>query len=162
METRPYDPDRDREGLWVLKRAFERELGAAAGDADRRATYEDKLTDEYRDRYLDWVGRCTAESPACVSVTAVDDELVGYTFLLPASLALIWDAAVLNEIYVAPAHRGTGIADKLLEVVLDVARGQSLPMDRVVLDVAPANARARAFYVRHGFEPWGELVAREL
>ena len=29
---RPYDAETDRESLWALKRAFERELGAAGGD----------------------------------------------------------------------------------------------------------------------------------
>ena len=72
------------------------------------------------------------------------------------------DAAVINELYVRPAHRGTGLADGLFERALDVAAGQSLPLDRVVLDVDGANDRARAFYERYGFEPWGELVARAL
>lgn len=108
------------------------------------------------------MNRCVTESPESVQVTDGDGGLVSYAFLLPESLALIWDAAVLNELYVAPDHRGTGLADALFEAVLDVARGQTLPMDRLVLDVAPANERARAFYRRHGFEPWGDIVAREL
>lgn len=161
MDRRPYDPGRDRPGLWSLKWAFERELGAG-GDDGKQAAYEAKLTDAYRERYLAWVDRCAAESPACLPVAAGADGLVGYAFLLPESLALIWDAAVLNELYVAPDHRGTGLADDLLEAALATARDQSLPMDRLVLDVAPTNERARAFYGRHGFEPWGELVAREL
>jgi ribosomal protein S18 acetylase RimI-like enzyme len=77
-------------------------------------------------------------------------------------MAMIWDAAVLNELFVRPAHRGTGVADDLLEAALDVARGQDLPLDRIVLDVDPSNERARAFYERFGFAPWGEMVAREL
>jgi ribosomal protein S18 acetylase RimI-like enzyme len=32
----------------------------------------------------------------------------------------------------------------------------------MVLDVDPNNDRAKAFYERHGFEPWGEMVARSL
>lgn len=160
MDVRPYDPDRDRAGLWALKRAFELELGGA-GD-EKRMAYESKLTDAYRDRYIEWVGRCIDESPECVSVADSGDDLVGYAFLLPESMAMVWDAAVLNEIYVEIDARGTGLADRLLEAVLSVAETQSLPMDRVVLDVAPTNDRARAFYARHGFEPWGELVAREL
>ena len=75
---------------------------------------------------------------------------------------MIWDAAVLNEIYVRPAARGTGLADDLLAAVVEHARGQALPLDRLVLDVDPGNGRARRFYERHGFEPWGEVVARDL
>lgn len=160
MALRPYDPDRDRGDLWALKRAFERELGAGA--AGKRAAYEAKLTEDYRGRYLDWAGRCVDDSPGCVTVAPSDDGLDGYVFVLPENLSLIWDAAVLNEIYVEPSRRGTGVADDLLEAALAVAREQSLPMDRIVLDVSPSNDRAGAFYERHGFEPWGELVARAL
>lgn len=161
MDPRPYDPDRDRTELWTLKQAFELELGGGAA-AEKQAAYEAKLTDEYRERYLDWVERCVTESPRCLLVAEADHGLAGYVFLLPASLAFIWDAAVLNEIFVHEAHRGTGLADALLEAVIDEARDQPLPMDRIVLDVAPSNDRAQAFYARHGFEPWGELVARSL
>ena len=161
MEVRPYKPARDREGLWALKAAFERGLGGVAGDDEKADAYAGKLTEAYRERYLDWVDRCVEESPDCVAV-ADGDGLEGYAFLLPESLAMVWDAAVLNEVYVAPERRGTGVADKLLEAVLAVAEAQALPLDRLVLDVAPANERARAFYRRHGFERWGELVARPL
>lgn len=160
MDVRPYDADRDRAALWDLKRAFELELGGETDD--KRDAYRSKLTESYRERYLDWAERCVGESSESVAVADSVDGLVGYVFLLPESLTLVWDAAVLNEIYVDPDRRGTRVADQLLEAALDVARGQSLPMDRVVLDVAPTNDRARAFYARHGFEPWGELVAREL
>lgn len=88
--------------------------------------------------------------------------LVGYAFVLPESLAFVWDAAVLNEIYVAPGRRGTGVADTLLDAGVEHARAQDLPLDRLVLDVDAENGRAYSFYRRHGFEPWGEMVAKEL
>lgn len=161
MNIRPYDPHRDRGQLWTLKQAFERELGAAGSDA-KGSVYDDKLTDAYRNRYLDWVERCVAESADCLQVGAGSDGLAGYTFLLPESLAMIWDAAVLNELYVVPDHRGSGLADRLLEGTLAVADDQSLPMNRLLLDVAPTNERALALYERHGFEPWGRVLARNL
>lgn len=161
MEIRPYDPPTDREALWALKRAFELELGAGTGTDEKQAVYEAKLTDDYRDRYLEWVDRCLAANPRSVMVAGTDG-LVGYVFVLPDTMAMIWDAAVLNEIYVEPGHRGSGIADDLMEAALEIAAGQSLPLDRLVLDVDPANERAVAFYERHGFSHWGELVARPL
>ena len=88
--------------------------------------------------------------------------LVGYAFLLPESLSFVWDAAVLNEIYVVPDRRGTGVADALLDAMVEHARAQDLPLDRLVLDVDAENGRAYSFYRRHGFEPWGEMVATEL
>jgi RimJ/RimL family protein N-acetyltransferase len=60
------------------------------------------------------------------------------------------------------SHRGTDVADDLIEAALDFARDQDLPLDRIVLDVDPDNERAAAFYDRWRFEPWGEVVARPL
>lgn len=168
MHVRPYDsvdPD-DAAGLWSLKEAFERELGGK--DAEKAEKYDGKLTDDYRERYLDWVARCT-ENEDCL-LLAVDGErngdedeaIVGYAFMLPEEMAMVWDAAVLNEIYVVPEHRGTGLAGELLEAGLDHARTQELPLDRVVFDVDPDNERAYAFYAKFGFETWSEMVSRDL
>ena len=160
---RPYR-ESDADALWALKRGFELGLGTETGDDGKATKYEAKLDDTYRREYLDWVERCVAENERAVQVAERDGESdpVGYVFVLPASLSYIWDAAVLNEMYVAPAWRGTDVADALLEAALSVAREQDLPMDRIVLDVDRENDRAQAFYERWGFEHWGEMVAREL
>lgn len=159
--VRPYRPS-DDDALWALKQRFERDLGAL-GDESKRRVYDEKLDDAYRARYLAWVKRCVADEP-CVLVasTAGADRLAGYAFVLPERLAMLWDAAVIKELYVRPGYRGTGLADDLFERALGVAEAQSLPIDRVVLDVDGSNDRARAFYDRYGFEPWSELVTREL
>jgi ribosomal protein S18 acetylase RimI-like enzyme len=168
VDIRPYDPDTDADGLYDCKLAFERGLGETTGGDEKTTAYEKKLTDSYRERWLAWVERCVADDERCVTV-AVDgaaesasgsDEVVGYVFVLPERLAMIWDAAVINELYVAPDYRGTGVADDLVAAAVDLAADQSLPLDRIVLDVHPANERARAFYDRHDFESWGEMVAR--
>ncbi|MXR41573.1 GNAT family N-acetyltransferase [Halobaculum sp. WSA2] len=177
---RPYGSG-DADELWALKRGFETGLGAGTGGEEKAATYEAKLTDEYRRRWLDWVDRCVDEQPAAVSVAeaegdrattaggaAGDDseatasDLAGYVFVLPESLSFVWDAAVLNEVYVRPEYRGTGVADDLMEAALSTARAQDLPLDRMVLDVDRENDRAQAFYDRYDFEHWGEMVARDL
>ncbi|ELZ41960.1 GCN5-related N-acetyltransferase [Halorubrum californiense DSM 19288] len=170
VEIRPYDRDRDADGLYALKTAFERGLGEHTGGDEKAAAYEGKLTDAYRDRWLDWVDRCVDDDPRCVTVAVEEgeerpmtaDAVVGYVFVLPERMAMVWDAAVLNEIYVTPEHRGTGLADDLIDAALSLAADQSLPLDRLVLDVDPANERAKQFYDRHGFESWGEMVARPL
>lgn len=171
MKVRPYDPDRDEAALWNLKSAFESDMGAA-GDPEKQAVYASKLTDAYREGWLDWVARCVSENQRCVQVAATPGReaggesggrgLIGYVFVLPQSLAFVWDAAVLNEIYVAPNHRGEGVGDELLETAVAVARQQDLPLDRLVLDVDRENDRAQAFYRRHGFQHWGEMLARDL
>lgn len=160
---RPYDPNVDREGLWALKRRFELGLGSGTGGDRKESAYEEKLTDEYRGRYLEWVDRCVDEDANAVSVVQDEtDDLVGYVFVLPESLSLIWDAAVLNELFVAEPFRGTGVADDLMDSAVATAREQDLPLDRLVLDVDRENDRARAFYRRHEFEHWGEMVARPI
>jgi ribosomal protein S18 acetylase RimI-like enzyme len=187
VRLRPYDPDRDTEDLWSLKRAFEVGLGSGTGDEGKQAVYEEKLTTEYGERYLDWVYWCTKHDPRCMTVAEITNgnkkcrqentkepkrrveigesetnELAGYVFVLPQQLAMIWDAAVLNEIYVRPEYRGTQVADELMDAAVEVAEDQDLPLDRLVLDVDRENDRAGAFYERHGFEHWGEMVARKL
>ncbi|GAA0228853.1 GNAT family N-acetyltransferase [Haladaptatus pallidirubidus] len=170
MEIRPYDgTETDAKQLWKLKRGFELGLGEGTGAEDKAEIYSEKLTDDYREEYLNWVGRCVADDERCVTVAGdstddgpEDGELAGYVFVLPARLAFIWDAAVLNEIFVRPEHRGTGVADDLMDAAIELARDQSLPLDRLVLDVDRENDRAQSFYDRYGFEHWGEMVARKL
>lgn len=151
----------DRDELWELKRAFELELGGETGGREKRRAYEAKLTDRYRERYLAWVERCVSTDDRAVMV-ADTGSLIGYVFVLPEDYAMIWDAAVLNELFVTPDARGSGIADELMDAAVAFASDQSLPLDRMVLDVDPENQRAYAFYTRHGFDPWGELIAREV
>jgi GNAT superfamily N-acetyltransferase len=160
METRQYDHQTEKEALWQLKHAFEQELGKA--DEEKFSKYKDKLTSEYKERYFSWVERCIEDNRDCIRVLLVEDRLEGYIFVLPERLAMIWDGAVLNELYVTPEHRGSGGAQKLLEDALRIARTQSLPMNRLILDVDPDNGRARNFYQKHGFSPWGEMLSRQL
>lgn len=171
MDVRPYDPEdpADRRALWDAKRRFELELGAGTGDDEKAAAYEAKLDDNYRERYLEWAGRCVADEPRAITVAAPPESacggppaFAGYVFVLPERLAMVWDAAVLNEVFVAEAHRGSGLADELMDAAVAVAADQDLPLDRLVLDVDGDNERATAFYDRHGFEDWGEMVARDL
>jgi ribosomal protein S18 acetylase RimI-like enzyme len=156
---RPYDSD-DADALWRLKRAFETAMGDT-DDETKAAAYDAKLTGDYRTDWLAWVRRCT-DDEECLFVAERDGDLVGYLFLLPERLVFVWDAAVLNEVYVVPEYRGTGVADDLMERGLACAREQSLPLDRLVLDVDGENERAKGFYDRYGFTRWGEMVARNL
>ena len=162
VEVRRYDPATDEDGLWECKLAFERELGATTGDSAKKSAYEGKLDAAYRARYLQWVRWCLEDEPRALQVAVDDGSVVGYAFVLPERLSMIWDAAVLNELYVDPAYRATGTADRLLDGAIETASSQDLPLDRLVLDVDPDNERAYGFYRRHGFDSWGEMVAVDL
>jgi GNAT superfamily N-acetyltransferase len=167
MQIRPYEPG-DAEGLWQRKRDFELGLGSDTGGDDKLGKYEEKLDATYRAEWLEWVERCVSEDDRCIIIAYDDfadsreDAVAGYAFMLPESHRFIWDAAVLNELFLSPGHRGTGVADDLMEAILEFARGQDLPLDRLVFDVDQENDRAKAFYDRYGFEHWGEMVARDL
>lgn len=171
---RPYTTD-DAAGLWDRKRDFELGIGSETGGEGKLPAYEAKLTADYRARWLHWVEQCVDEDPNSVTVAVIEGDdaesagdgtdetgVVGYSFVLPESLSFVWDAAVLNEIFVLPEYRGAGVADDLMDAALDCAKAQELPLDRMVLDVDRQNERAQAFYDRYGFEHWGEMVAREL
>ena len=55
----------------------------------------------------------------------------------------------LVAMWVAPALRGTGVADSLIDAA--VGRATSLRATGVRLEVAPGNVRAEKVYARHGF-----------
>lgn len=66
----------------------------------------------------------------------------------------------LIGMWVAPARRGSGAAGRLVEALK--ARAIELGHRRVVLDVAPENARAARFYQHHGFvfiDEWEPLAS---
>lgn len=151
----------DSDALWTLKKQFELGLGSNTGGTGKESTYRSKVDETYRERYLRWAADCVSDED-CIVVAEEDDEVVGYAFVLPERLAMIWDAAVLNELFVDESHRGTDVATELMNAVIDIAEGQDLPLDRIVLDVDRENDRAQAFYDRYGFEHWGEMVARKL
>jgi ribosomal protein S18 acetylase RimI-like enzyme len=60
----------------------------------------------------------------------------------------------LVAMWVSPARRGQGIADRLVEAVCDLARARGAA--QVALWVADANPRAQALYRRLGFRLSGE------
>ena len=58
-------------------------------------------------------------------------------------------ALELRQLYLAPALKGCGVADALMQWAVDTARSRSF--ERLCLGVYSDNHRARRFYARHGF-----------
>ena len=68
------------------------------------------------------------------------------------------DRLVVGDLYVAEEHRGTGLADRLMERAERDARERGCGQLR--LDVDVDNERAMAFYEKQGFEPYRKQLTR--
>ena len=91
-------------------------------------------------------GRRAGERIADTTVAVVGGEVVGFTMVV---------ADELEQIYVASAHRGLGVADAL---ITDAERRiGAAGHDRAWLAVVPGNARARRFYERRGWTDQGRF-----
>lgn len=87
-----------------------------------------------------------------VVVETPEHEIVGYALLISFwSNEYGGEVCEIDELYVAPSHRGKGLASMLIEAL---ARGEG-PWGRIpvalTLVVTPDNARAFALYERLGF-----------
>lgn len=83
---------------------------------------------------------------ADTTVAVVAGEVAGFVMVVDDEV---------EQVYVDAGHRGSGIAD----VLLDAAEGQvrANGHDAAWLAVAPGNARARAFYEKRGWYDEGEF-----
>lgn len=87
-----------------------------------------------------------AERLSSTTVVERDGEVAGFVTVVDDEL---------EQVFVASAHRGTGIAGDLLSHGLDVVRATG--HDRAWLSVVVGNARARRFYEREGWTDHGAL-----
>ncbi|MDT0164520.1 GNAT family N-acetyltransferase [Actinotalea sp. AC32] len=94
------------------------------------------------------------------SVLLVDDRgedgLVGYALGVVAPMFVYDGLAFLQELYVVPERRGTGIGRALVAAFEDAARARGGGV------VALATSRANAFYERLGFEGGVEYYRRAI
>lgn len=101
-----------------------------------------------------WRLRLEVDEPDSVLVVATaDEELIGFASGGPTrdeDAPTVWELYAIN---VLAAHHGTGLADELVAAVVG-DRPASL---WVLVD----NARAQAFYRRHGFAPDGAAKVHE-
>jgi len=75
-----------------------------------------------------------------------------------APLWAVRDWLELEDVYIEPAWRGTGLAAALVARVEEWARATGV--DTVQLYVTASNARALAFYDKEGFHP-AQLILRK-
>lgn len=86
-------------------------------------------------------------------------QVIGMVSLLYlTSTALGSRVALLEDMVVAPGHRGSGHGDHLLDAAIDHARASGCR--RITLLTDGENADAQRFYTRHGFARSGMLPMR--
>jgi GNAT superfamily N-acetyltransferase len=105
-----------------------------------------KLTDDIETRTERWRA-FLADGPPRWLAADDDGALVGFASAGPGRDDDIDVELELYAIYVRNAQYGTGLGSRLLETAIGDASAY--------LWVFEANARARTFYQRHGFEPDG-------
>ena len=90
-----------------------------------------------------------------VRVAEQEGQPVGYAKLGPPHLPFEprGEAAELRQLYVIEEVKGQGVAQALMEWVIERARDRRA--DHLYLSVFIDNHRARRFYEKYGFEPEG-------
>lgn len=146
---RPWNPeDAERVVALCLALYAEDPPTVPVGEAQVRRTLE-----RFRDR----------PDRGLVAVLEVGGTVAGYALLVPWwSNELGGEVCQVDELYVAPEARGSGLGTALLR---DLAAGAGpFPVRFVALqlEVTPDNRRARALYERLGFEPMRNLSMRRL
>ncbi|MEZ2391914.1 GNAT family N-acetyltransferase [bacterium RCC_150] len=130
--------------------------------ADTPIAFVESLAAARRQTDAQWRERTTTMTSGS-SVTIVADhgtegsKLTGIMRVVLKEQHVLSDLrrAMLVSVYVAPEHRGSGLAERLLQEACSVAL-EELGAEMIELGVHEDNARARAFYERHGFEATGE------
>jgi GNAT superfamily N-acetyltransferase len=121
--------------LDAVREVFRRASLSNAGDRDTLLAHPEVLL---------WSGDSIAERRTRVAVEH-DGAIAGF-----ATVLLIDGALELEDLFVEPRRMRRGIARRLVEDMLDVAR--TLGVERMVVT---ANPHAMAFYVAVGFIPDG-------
>lgn len=93
-------------------------------------------------------------------VAEVEGGLVGYALLISFwSNELGGEVCDIDELFVAPAHRGRGHATALFAAIDEGGLWPSTPV-ALALGTTPGNAAARRLYERLGFAPVGVSMVR--
>jgi GNAT superfamily N-acetyltransferase len=136
----------DAEGfVHAYEASWDAAMGAIAGrPLDDFASFEERLASF----------RAGVEHPrpdACVWVAERGREVVGVAVRVGSEL---------QALYVVPESWGTGVANRLTDAALTSMREAGAT--EATLWVVEANARARRFYEREGWQPTGETRDSQL
>ncbi len=82
----------------------------------------------------------------------IDGALCGFVGFFPLKNPKISHKGLMWGMYVKEEARGSGLAEKIVDAVVDYARDE---VEQLLLSVIDDNARAKRFYEKMGFEPYG-------
>ncbi|PKR89185.1 GNAT family N-acetyltransferase [Pleomorphomonas diazotrophica] len=138
-----------------------RRIGADDVEAFRRIRLE-ALREEpsaYASSYEDWAGLTDEEWRNRMSEPVVvafrGDEPVGLMGLMRQRSSKMLHRASIVMVYVRKSQRGTGVADNLIEAIIEEARAMGIV--QLELAVTADNRPAVRFYERMGFVPIGRV-----
>lgn len=86
-----------------------------------------------------------------------EGRLIGNMTLSRNTVPKMKHRASIFAVYVSPQFRGTGVANTLMDKMMEYADGWD-GLERLDLMVASHNLRAKNFYLRYGFETYGTEV----
>jgi len=99
------------------------------------------------DKYIDFVAEQQKEDPGSAAMMLLDGEIVG--FVQAYQVKEKPELAFLPFDYIVKERRGRGLGAHLMRYAVE--RLKERGCRRMILDVAPTNEMAIAFYKKHGF-----------
>jgi GNAT superfamily N-acetyltransferase len=95
-----------------------------------------------------------------VFVGTIDDVIVAYALASISTPAVGVRIAMIHELYVLPDARGVGVAEMLMDALLDWARSQAC--DAIESAVLPGNRAGKNLFERYGLTARLIVVHRDL
>jgi phosphinothricin acetyltransferase len=119
----------------------------------RSSTASFDLVERSAEDQAAWLAERSGAFSVLVAVERDGDEVLGFASLSPYKERAAYRSTVENSVYVDAAHRGRGVADRLLGDLLAVARSSGF--HSVIARVGGGNAASIALHAKHGFAEVG-------
>jgi ribosomal protein S18 acetylase RimI-like enzyme len=117
--------------------------------ADAPTAFGVSLADAAANPDAQWMTRAAGKGPGRFYLAWQDGHAIGMAASVRSEADRAASTAGLIAMWVAPQARGSGAASLLVETIQAALRAEGV--GTLLLEVAPDNARAVAFYQRHGF-----------
>ncbi len=131
-----------------IRKAVESDLDQLTGLVEKyREFYQQKPNVQTRA----FLRERLTQNESIIFVAQNDGQLIGFTQCYPSfstvSVSTVW---LLNDLFVDPAHRGAGIANKLMQAAEEAAKAAGA--SRIWLRTAHTNETAQKLYESRGWK----------